>query len=214
MNQQFKQLKGLILWIYVAPLLLLLMIPLISVLTDLPLSSMLLDPAAVIAQSRLIGLVSNIGVLVWTAAVTILFFTAVFRLYNTGVDRYFWFLMYFGGFTLVLMLDDFFLLHEGFSHLFSISENFVFLSYVTALVVGIVLFRHQIRQTDYLLLILALMFFALAILIGFIRYELQAYIGETRVLVEAGLKLFGIVGWLGYFTHVSFKLFQQQTHRT
>ena len=205
MIRQFKKLKWIILSIYIAPLLLLVALPVISNLIQQPLPSMLVDPAAVVAQSRFTGLASNIGVLVWTATATVLLFNALFRFHSKGTDTYFWFLMFFGFFTVILMLDDFFLLHEGFSNLFSVSENLVFLSYVAVLVAGLVRFRRLIRHTDYLLLLLALMFFALAILVGFVRYEIQSYIGETRILIEAGLKLLGIVGWFGYFTRLTFK---------
>jgi hypothetical protein len=50
------------------------------------------------------------------------------------------------------------------------------------------------------MLVLAVCFFASSIGVDVLQHHLEPYLGEWRILLEDGFKLFGIVSWCGYFS--------------
>jgi len=213
MIDQLSRLKLVFFFIFSIPLLIVILILIISDTLHLPIQNLLVDSATVANQNRFIGMGSNVIILFWTGTAAVVFFNALVRFHRNGVDLYFRFLVYFGLFTLMLLLDDLFLLHEGLSNFISISENLIFLSYFLILATGLLIYRRLILRTDYLLLLFSLTCFALAIIAGILQNQFQEYIGLYRVLLEATFKLLGVVSWFGYFTRVTFlKLQRQQRH--
>ncbi|NJN00110.1 MAG: hypothetical protein HC800_25870 [Phormidesmis sp. RL_2_1] len=162
------------------------------------------DPASISQIHPLAGFSSNLGALLWTAcAATCLFSHMVLRdsLNKGEIAR---FLLCSGLLTTMLLLDDFFLLHDFiYPQYLGINEKAVLLGYGGILLVWLLAFRRIILRTDYWLLLISLGFFTLSIGVDGLQSLIDALIGDLRILLEDGFKLFGIVGWLGYFMKCS-----------
>lgn len=204
LTHQFSQLKLVFLLVLTVPLLVVITVLVISHVFQLPLPELLVDTVAVAKKNRFTGIASNVIILFWAATAAVIFFNILVSFYHTGKDLYFRFLVFFGLFTLLLLLDDLFLLHEGMSNFFTISEYTIFLTYMLVLIAGLIRFQRLILQTDYVLLLFSLACFGLAVIAGILQHEFQDYIGLYRVLLEAALKLFGAVSWFAYFCRVTF----------
>ena len=93
------------------------------------------------------------------------------------------------------MFDDLFLLHEiVFPDYFNIPKNVVYLIYINILIVYVVLFRSELMDSEYLVLVVG------AALIGISQFvdSLPMPIPEDSFLEDA-VKLFGIVTWFTYY---------------
>ena len=114
-------------------------------------------------------------------------------------------MLFSGIMTMILVLDDLFLLHEEiFPEHLGIPQKFVLLGYMGLTLVGIVVFRKSILGTEYLLLLIALGFFGLSVFVDVFDHEIDALIGHWRYLFEDGFKFLGIVSWLGYYWRTCF----------
>jgi hypothetical protein len=174
--------------LYFLPLLFLFAVVVASTQMGVSLAMFTRDPASVAQIHPFIGVVSNFGVMLW-----------IFR-HSLNETRFATFLLCSGLLTILLLLDDFFLLHEFiFPHYFGVSEKIVFLGYGGLMICWMVTFRKCILKTEYLILLIALGFFGLSLFIDVFQHRIQSFIGNSRILFEDGFKLLGIVGWLGYF---------------
>ena len=176
----------------------------------LRLSDLMRDPAAVAAQPFYIGLGSHVGVLLWGAAATICLFSAGVLTPGSEAGTRRSFLNASGVLTLILALDDLFLLHEEVIPRFlGIPEMVVLGSYGLLVIAYLTRYRGVIARTDHYLLRLALTFFGLSLVLDMLpalfpdsssmRDVLPPVLIDVHVLLEDGAKLFGIVSWLGYF---------------
>ena len=99
--------------IYIPPIMLLLILGGIAGFTDIEVGDFLADPAQIVGYDSYLGLVNNLGVVLWAAAMAVCFFTFI-ALRRTGnnedISR---FVLFSGLLTLILLLDDLFLIHEG-----------------------------------------------------------------------------------------------------
>jgi hypothetical protein len=193
--------------LYVGPLALLVAVAVVSATTGLNTGLFMRDPASTMGAHPLTGVVSNVGVIGWTAAAVIcLFVWAKLRPREAYRSRA-TFLLVAGLITTVLMLDDFFMLHERiFPRYFGLHEKSVFGAYGLLVVGWLVAFRRQIVETDYAVLIISLAFFGFSLAVDYVQNEIEALIGPWRILLEDGTKLFGIAGWLGYFLRVGLEV--------
>ena len=166
------------------------------------------DPAQVAQISPLIGLLSNLGILLWCATVSICFFSFILLSnchYRVKNPHYFLlFFLYSGMFTLMFLIDDLFMIHEID---YPGVQQGVYLVYTVALFCYLFKFRKIILRTDWLLFALAFVFFGASVTIDLLPYSiLDNYImGDRFFLVEDGLKLLGIVSWCGYLIRVCFQ---------
>lgn len=143
-------------------------------------------------ESPFIGIVSNLGVLLWCATAAICFF-CFSLLRRTSANRGASFFLFTGALTLALLLDDFFLLHEHvFPDLLGISGLVLFAGYGLAIALVVLRFRKFIQETSFIFLLLAAGCFGVSLGIDFLTYG-------SLPLLEDGAKLLGIVSWLGYF---------------
>jgi hypothetical protein len=142
------------------------------------------------------GILSNVGMLLWSSAAAICFFTCM--VVNKDVQRVQWkrFLLGSGFPTSVLLLDDLFQIHRVFfleyANLTAVSVYFIYGCF-TLMYVGH--FRRQILETEFVLLAFALSFFVLAIVFDFLPLPPRG-----RTAFSDALKLFGIVSWFAYFS--------------
>jgi len=167
---------------------------------DIPFSFLTCDPASVAKIHPFTGMVSNIGILLWTAAAVVCLFCWALLRNNPDMRRLSTFMLFSGIMTMILLLDDLFLLHEEiFPCQLGIPQKFVLLGYMGLTLCGLVVFRKSILGTDYLLLLIALGFFGLSVFVDVFDHEIDALIGDWRYLFEDGFKFLAIVSWLGYF---------------
>jgi len=160
-------------------------------------SVLIKDPTALLDAPSYLGFLSNVGILLWCSAATICFFSSLV-LRKKGLSL---FLFMSGLITSILLLDDLFLLHEGFFHHYlGIPEEITFLIYAVIFGGYLLVFRETIRKTEYLLLVIAIGWFGASIFI-----DLSITQAPKVIFVEDVLKQFGIVSWLVYFGRTSLK---------
>ena len=154
---------------------------------DIPPAFFLRDAASTSNHSPFLGLGSNLGAFCLLIASSI----AIFSAFLLKKRQYSKLLLYFGLFSLLLFMDDFFMLHEqGF--LIGVDEKIVFAFYG---VLFILISRAMIYSNinfDLRNLFAALLFFALSILIDVIQ---PLWDSPWRIYWEDGFKLMGIVSW-------------------
>ena len=106
------------------------------------------------------------------------------------------FLFWSGLITSVLLLDDFFLLHDALiPRYLGLSEKVIFLGYGIVTAWYLLRFRHIVLGAEYAVLFVALVGFALSILIDAFQ---SRWPSPWRILFEDGFKLLGIVSWSTY----------------
>jgi hypothetical protein len=198
---QLRAVFPLIVVLYVPALALLGAAVAISVWTGIPIASFTRDPASLMDANPFLGVLSNVGVLLWAFCAGICFFAAA--VLRAKARRSDWpaFFLFAGLITAVLLGDDFFLLHDKVlpTHL-HIGES-VIVPFYAVIVVGYLLrFRVSILRTHYLLLVLALGLFGLSLAVD----QVPKTVIPWHHLYEDGFKLLGIVGWFGYFVSSAF----------
>jgi hypothetical protein len=190
-------------------------------------TEMLRDPIMVAGgeQSEFyLGLFSNLGVVLWTAAAAICLFAA--SELTGGTDRQArQLLLYAGCFTLLLMLDDLFMLHENYA------DDVIYIVYGLGLLYYVIRFFRLIRRLDIVLFALTIPLFGNAVLLDLAPWRLlpgegievpQAvasspiesdelrHLGrELRYLLEDGFKFIGICCWAAFHIRAAKLLLQR-----
>jgi len=168
---------------------------LVANLTDNPIWKLAKDPAEVMNFPAYIGLLSNWSAILWTVAAAICLFSAVLLKQQKAPNATFRFIAVSGGFSLLLAIDDLYLLHDRlFPKLFHIPEAFFYLLYVFAFLAYLIYFIPQILKYDYLLFFAALLFFLMSRRIFFTIPFFDQFMTTGDML-----KYFGIVFWLAFF---------------
>ncbi len=170
-----------------------------KVFFDIPIRWFTRDPILLLkGENPFIGMLSNLGVLLWCVAMAIAIFTARIaeRAWGRGEDSRF--LFWGGSLSALLMLDDLFQLHEVvFPVYFGAPEVLVYGVYGVLAMTYFIRFRATIAGTAYTVPLLALGFFAVSVGTDF----LPDIPGQT--LVEDGAKFIGITLWVSYYVHSS-----------
>ena len=189
--------------IYLPALLILLLLALISFYGEIPVGVFTRDAASVKNFHPFLGLLSNLGVLLWCAAATICFLTGF--IHGSGPRReWAWFLLASGFLTLILLFDDLFLFHELLApRYFSLDEKVIYAVYGLITLTYLLSFRRLIYRTSLTLLGLAFFFFAVSIAIDELLQHRVEQLGDWIYLLEDGPKFLGITSWCGYFIHLS-----------
>jgi hypothetical protein len=183
--------KGLLLLF--VPILALLFLVTIAVFSwRIPVSSLTRDMASIADVHPLIGVVSNIGILLWCAtAVICLFSRSLLRQQGLHVEARF--LFWAGLMTLVLLVDDLFMIHEYIAPVhFHVNEKLVLASYACGAGAYLLSHRRLILAANYHLLAAAMVLFTASMLV-----DIADGRGWWR-LGEDGFKILGIASWLGY----------------
>lgn len=168
---------------------------LVARLTGNPVWKLSTDPADVEQYPLYIGMLSNWGVILWTAAATICLFSAVILKHQKAPDGTFNFLAVSGIFSLTLGLDDLYMMHDRLlPKLFHISEIFFYILYFLSLLIYLGYFASQILKYNYILLMISLLLFIVSrpAFILFRRFGIFTNLADM-------FKYFGIVFWLAFF---------------
>lgn len=168
---------------------------------EIPFGNLSRDPNAISDSNFYYGAISNLGVLFWSFSTAICLFTYSILKGNkcqiaskTNKDRNF--LLWGGAISLMLLLDDVFLLHEiVFRVLFGLNEKTTFGIYGLFLLAYLVKYKELIRlRTPYLHLLLTFVLFALSLFFDF----LPRFTEKWHHVFEDGPKFLGIVSWFAY----------------
>ena len=205
-----KKYLPLFLIIYIPPIILLVVLGGIAGLTDIHIGEFLDDPAQIAGFDSYIGLINNLGVIIWAAAVGVCIFT-FFALRRSGGDKDLpRFFLLSGLLTLILLLDDFFLIHEWLA-----GFTTEFIAPVVFLVLFILLvyrFRKVILRTEYFFMFVAIGLFGISFILDLSQSTdiTIAGGGGIRAILEDGCKFLGIISWLTYFSRAGLTAFRSQ----
>jgi hypothetical protein len=204
--EKARTLKPFLAKVYLIPLLGLFAITLASTLKGIPMYKFMRDPSSIAHIHPFAGVMSNLGVLLWCASATICLFGWAILCGRTSETKFSNFFLYFGLMTILLMLDDLFRLHESiFPNLFGVPEKITFIGYGVLTLCGMITFKKCIIETEFLILLLAFIFFGLSLTIDlFFSHSIEQFLGHWRIFFEDCFKLLGIVGWFGYFGRCCF----------
>ena len=173
------------------------------------------DPTEIAGKPPYIGLISNLGILVWCASASICIFSAFLTKFDRAFSKkWFAFLLVSGCFTAVLMLDDFFQLHESYPVLFvgvnanlsvtnpklqDLFELAVFAAYLVFFLSYLAYFRKIILRTEYLLFVMIFVCFGVSEVVDMLPESMPFH-----PVLEEGTKFCGIVSWLSYYARTSY----------
>ena len=202
---QIKSLQPLLLTVYVPTFI---FIGLVWFATQaIPIAAYFLtaDPAEIAKQPPYVGIVSNLGLVVWAASLASCWISAEVIKRDLRKQSIWQSFFFFSGIiTALLMFDDLLQIHEQ-SHVYlqflshDGAELTVFSIYGMLILYYIVTFRNLFKKTDYLILLLALGFFVISLVFDVNPERINLKESNRSVLLEEGAKFLGIVSWLTYF---------------
>jgi len=197
--------KVLVLSLLLVPFFVLSAVRVLSLKTGAPIYKFMRDPAAITGANPFSGVVSNLGVLFWCASATICLFSWSILRHRLPMVRFSKFLLYSGLLTLLLLVDDFFLLHDLIlPKYFSVPTDFPVICYGALMFCLIMTFKQCILRTEYLIALMALCFFGVSLIVDIFEPSFEQRLGAWRILIEDGFKFSGIIVWLGYFFRCCF----------
>ena len=143
-----------------------------------------------------VGLISNLGYLLWMATAAICLFTACSEVSRPrGRERE---LLLAGGvFSLLLCLDDMFLLHDRY-----ISANVLYLLYIVFAVLILVRYRDLVLRLGGPVFVGAVALLGTSLLFDKFQQDLPIPYGPGQ-LFEEGAKFLGIASWLFFWWRAS-----------
>lgn len=222
-----KILIQLIYKIYIPIVILLTLVALVGYYQDISVAVFTRDPAVTVIESKIspfidpkynpfLGIVSQVGVLFWCITASLcIFCSRIISQKNYLANSWTDFLRFFGFLTLILLLDDLFLLHESvIPELFKIPEKITYLGYMSLCIWGLIKFRQVILKTEWIILLLSFFWFFCSIITDSLPFLRSFY--YIQYLLEDGFKLLGIVSWFYYFLRVclqSLKTYQDVDSR-
>jgi len=159
----------------------------------IPVASLTRDMAALAHVHPLIGVVSNVGILLWCATAAICLFSRnLLRRQGRHVEARF--LLWAGVLTIVLLLDDLFMIHEYIAPVhFHVNEKVILACHACGAAAYLLSQRRLILAENYQLLVAAMVLFAASVLV-----DISDGHGWLSNLAEDGFKILGITSWLGY----------------
>ena len=156
------------------------------------------DVAAIAHIHPLFGALSSLGILLWSSAAAIWFFSAsVHRAVGSFASVRFCVVS--GTLSAYFALDDLFQFHEYLAPTyFGLPEAAVYLLLAMAVACYLWAFRSQLLRTDAILLLLSLCFLGGSVSIDAVLEQWLWRLEDWTYLIEDGLKWLGILGWLGF----------------
>lgn len=166
----------------------------------LPLEALTRDTATVLHGKPYIGLLSNLGILVWCAAAAICFFTAYVLRHSTSMQESTLFFSSAGVLTTLFLADDLFLLHDyvyvswlPHSHLLIIA------AYGIGIVMLAARFWKMFHESFFTLFGMALFCFAIAAVPDLQNRSYLLPDTFPSTLVEDGFTFIAVLFWFVYF---------------
>lgn len=198
---QFRKVTPVLLITWLLTTLALLLAIFASTMKDIPLDTFTQDPNAQLNAPFYLGFFSNVGIIIWSAAMTICFYCA-FRLPENGDSRNREFLMVSGLITLLMALDDLFQLHElVFPKYLNVSENMVYITYLNIYLIYFIRFRRQLLNSDFIALGVSFFLLGLSTVIDLLPLPMP-----KDTFLEDAIKLLGAVTWMVYYVRTATEL--------
>jgi hypothetical protein len=187
----------------------------LSQVQGFPVERLFSDPLAQAGAHPLLGFVSNLGILLWSAAAGACLVAALVLRHGTkpGEREAARFFVVAAALTAILVLDDTFQFHEDLvERLVGRGQTFVLLGYVAIVAAFVVRFRRFMSQSRWVILAIAGVFFAVSIGVDLYPVFIAALPGDMTIdtetdaydfvshVVEDGSKFIGIALWFAYFT--------------
>ena len=153
-----------------------------------------------------IGLISNLGYLLWFAPASIALFTA----YGTPTNsqhKLKELLLCGGWFSFILCIDDMFLLHDRY-----IGQTFLYIVYAIFAFLIVFRFRDQLIKNGGEIFILAATLLAFSILTDKFQHDIVDILPvtyETTQIFEEGVKFLGISSWFYFWWTTSSKFIRE-----
>lgn len=146
------------------------------------------DPAAEFGFTPLAGLVSHLGVFALLTAGVI----SIFASYQVRpkVGLLFWA----GAFSLIIAVDDFFMIHDDLALRIGLSEIQVFAVYGVLALTILFVFRTSLTGKAHMGL-----YAAIALLAASVVADVTMTYSETQVVFEDSLKFLGLIVWSSYW---------------
>ena len=193
---------------YVLAILVLFLMIFIRFMYKIPMADLTRDPVQLLNGRPYTGMLSNLGIIIWSATAGICLFVVILSLPYQELKRERQFFLLAFILTLVLLLDDLFLLHDVIlPEDLNISENYLYAVYGILSLLFIIYFRNDILQTPYFLLIAAVIFFGFSIGVDTIVKFLDL---EHGFFLEDGSKFLGIISWGTYFTYAGYRAINRE----
>lgn len=175
-------------------------------LSGLSTAQILRDPAQQSGASSFIGFLSNLGVWLWVSAAAIGFFAA-FVLIVDGKKPLREFIILLAVLSLILAVDDFFLIHDRY-----IPQRYCYLFY--GVYASVLLLRHykSILTIDIIAFVMAGSFLALSIVVDLTqKYSPWGY--DIAQIFEEGFKFTGAAIWLYFCVSTAYLALTTQRDR-
>ncbi len=157
------------------------------------LREILRDPAQQTGQSSFLGFLSNIGVWLWVCSGAICLFSAGVGGF-VSVQKQKQLLILIGMFSLVLAVDDFFLLHDRY-----LPQRAVFLCYAVFTIILLIRYFKNIMEIEGFAFLSAGGLLALSIYVDLNQRKIPFDYAHVQT-VEEGFKFVGAASWL-YFCY-------------
>jgi len=142
-----------------------------------------------------VGMISNIGILLWGAAASICLFTTFSEFINRESSK----LLLLGGiFSGLLCIDDLFLLHDRY-----IGPDFLNLTYLAISIFLLFRFKRILKKIGFFNLIISILFLGLSIFFDGVIQQVFNQSYEITQLIEEGFKFLGIACWLNFWCKAS-----------
>ncbi|MCG7588635.1 hypothetical protein [Photobacterium sp. OFAV2-7] len=166
------------------------------------------DPILYLDGEIWTGFGSNMGILMWACSAAIALFCGTVMLSTATKKQEPYLLILLGSLTLLLSLDDLFLLHDAILPYFSIKEHVIFAIY--AFLSLFIIFKHLnvISQTENFLLFIGGTLLFISICIDILPKP--PFLG----FIEDAAKFIGICAWSGYLMRTSFLMLIEVIHQT
>ena len=166
-----------------------------SKLYDIKLSLVVRDLAQTCGYPIGVGMISNIGILLWGAAASICLFTTFSENINSDISKL---LLLGGAFSGLLCIDDFFLLHDRY-----IGPDFLNLTYLTISILILVRFKRLLKKIGLFNLVISILFLGLSIFFDGVIQQIFNQSYELTQLTEEWFKFLGITCWLNFWCKAS-----------
>lgn len=163
---------------------------------DVPLENVSRDAADLYNFHPLIGVLSNLGLILWTASAVVLFFSAYVVRGISAVAEQRASLLRFGLLSSMLLLDDLFLLHEQVvPQNLGVSQKLTYLLYGSVFSILVWRSRNVLLSGNSRMLVAAFMCFALSVGLDLLPNLLPTY----HYALEDTPKFIGIALWTTFF---------------
>ncbi len=188
--------------VYLPAVLFLVVLTLFSRAVNIPVEVLTRDMATIGEIHPLFGLLSNLGILLWCAAATVCVLGAAVLSRAGGGERVA-FLVSSALLTMVLMLDDFFLIHDALIEEYvGLPQRVMVALYGLATLAYLFRFRRLILSTNFTFLGAALVFFAISVVVDDLLDAGNLAQAGWIDFAEDSAKFLGLVGWCAYFAQV------------